>query len=158
MKHIKKIAATAVALSLLAGAGLVQAQQAPKPEQLIKTRQSSFQLVAWHVGRVKASLDGTYNKDDVQRSANAIAAIANSGLGGLFAPGSESGNGWHNTTAKPEAFKDTAKFGQYGAAFAKEASALASVNAGGDVAAIKAQFANLQKTCKTCHDDFKNKE
>ena len=38
------------------------------------------------------------------RSANVIAAIANAGLGGLFARGTESGKGWHDTTVKGEAF------------------------------------------------------
>jgi len=80
--------ATAIAL---AAAGSALAQQAPKPENLIKWRQSAFQVVAWNSGRIKSSLDGGYNKDQVLRSANAIAAIANAGLGSLFAPGTETG-------------------------------------------------------------------
>ncbi|SFV17425.1 c-type cytochrome [Pseudoduganella namucuonensis] len=158
MKHIKKIAATAVALAILAGSGAAIAQQAPKPEQLIKWRQSAFQVVAWNTGRIKASLDGTYNKDEVQRAANSIAAIANGGLGALFAAGTEQGKGWHDTTAKPELFKDGKKFGELGASFGKEANDLAAIAGNGDVAAIKAQFAKLQRTCKGCHDDFKNKD
>ena len=41
----------------LAGAGTALAQQAPKPENLIKWRQSAFQVVAWNSGRIKSSLD-----------------------------------------------------------------------------------------------------
>ena len=147
-----------VAVTLLAAAGASLAQQAPKPEQLIKWRQSAFQVAAWNTGRIKASLDGQYNKDEVQRAANTLAAIANGGLGGLFAPGTEQGKGWHDTSAKPELFKDGARFAQLGADFGKETTELARLAGGGDVAALKTQLAKVQKTCKSCHDDFKAKD
>lgn len=141
----------------LAAAGTALAQQAPRPENLIKWRQSAFQVVAWNSGRIKASLDGGYDKTQVLRSANAIAAIANSGLGSLFAAGTETGKGWHDTTVKPDAFADSAKFAERGGEFAKESNELVRlVSAGGDAGAVKDQFARLQKTCKSCHDDFRN--
>ncbi|MES2263757.1 MAG: cytochrome c [Pseudomonadota bacterium] len=158
LQRLKKFIAPTLALAILASSASVLAQQAPKPEALIKWRQSAFQVVAWNAGRIKTSIEGQYNKDEVQRAANSIAAIANGGLGALFAPGTEQGKGWHDTTAKPELFKDTKHFGELGASFGKEASELASVANGGDVAAIKAQFAKLQRTCKACHDDFKAKD
>ena len=156
--RFNKILAPALAAALLAASVGALAQQAPKPENLIKWRQSAFQVIAWNTGRIKASVDGQYNKDEVQRAANTIAAIANSGLPGLFAAGTEQGKGWHDTSAKPEAFKDPKHFGDLNAAFAKEAGELAGVAGGGDLAAIKAQFGKLQRTCKSCHDDFKAKE
>lgn len=155
---MKKILTPSLAAVLLAASFGATAQQAPKPEQLIKWRQSAFQVVAWNTGRIKASVDGQYNKDEVQRAANAIAAIANSGLGALFAPGTEQGKGWHDTSSRPELFKDPKRFGELSAAFGKEASELATVAGGGDLAAIKAQFGKLQRTCKSCHDDFKSKD
>jgi len=145
--------------AVIAGASLSAfAQQAPKPETLIKSRQSSFQLVAWHSSRIKASLDGQYNKEEVQRAANTIAAIANSGLGTLFPPGTEQGKGWHDTTAKPELFKEGKRVSDLTAEFAKHATELARVAASGDAAQVKAQYANLNKTCKACHDDFRVKD
>jgi cytochrome c556 len=157
-KSLKSLFVPAAVIAVIAASASAFAQQAPKPENLIKWRQSAFQVVAWNSGRIKASLDGQYNKDEVQKAANVIAAVANSGLGSLFAPGTEQGKGWHDTTAKAEAFKDTKHFGELGANFAKEANALASVAGGGDVAAIKTQYGALTKTCKACHDDFKSKE
>ena len=157
-QRLNQLLAPALALALVASAASVLAQQAPKPENLIKWRQSAFQVVAWNAGRIKASLEGTYNKDEVQRAANTIAAIANSGLGGLFAPGTEQGKGWHDTSARPELFKDGKHFAELGASFGKEANELASLAGGGDVAALKTQFGKLQHTCKACHDDFKAKE
>jgi cytochrome c556 len=141
----------------LAATGAAFAQQAPKPENLIKWRQSAFQVVAWNSGRIKASLDGGYNKDQVLRSASVIAAIANSGLGSLFAAGTETGKGWHDTTAKPEAFTNNARFAELGGEFARDSNDLVRVVSGGaDAAAVKDQFGKLQKTCKSCHDDFRN--
>jgi cytochrome c556 len=155
---LKKTIAPVLAVALLAGSAGALAQQAPKPEQLIKWRQSAFQVIAWNTGRIKASLDGQYNKDEVQRAANTLSAVANGGLGALFAAGTESGKGWHDTTAKAETFSNQARFGVVGADFGKETAELARLSAGGDVAALKAQLAKVQKTCKSCHDDFKAKD
>jgi cytochrome c556 len=157
-KRLKPIAATVLAIGALAAAATAVAQQAPKPEQLIKWRQSVYQVVAWNTGRVKANVEGTYNKEDVIKASNAIAAIANSGLGALFVPGTETGKGWHDTAAKPEIFKDGAKVGELAGNFSKEATELAKVAQAGDVAVVKAQLGKLQRTCKACHDDYKAKE
>jgi cytochrome c556 len=155
MKPIPKFLCLASLACVVAGSA--GAQQAPKPEALMKWRQSAFQVVAWNSGRIKASLDGGYNKDQVLKSAAVIAAIANSGLGSLFAAGTESGKGWHDTTARPELFSNTAKFAELGGAFGKESSELVRlVSSGADAAAVKDQFGKLQKTCKSCHDDFRN--
>jgi len=159
MKPIPKSLRLAGLAGAVAGvvASSALAQQAPKPETLIKQRQSSFQVIAWNSSRIKADLDGTYNKDQVLKSANVIAAIANSGLGGLFAPGSESGKGWHDTTAKPELFTNGSHFAELGGAFARESTELVRVVASGaDASAVKDQFGKLQHTCKSCHDDFRN--
>ncbi len=157
-KHLKTITVALLAASVLAGTVTAQAQQAgPKPEQLIKWRQSAYQVLAWNTGRVKANVDGTYNKEDVIKAANLIAAVANSGLGALFATGTETGKGWHDTAAKPELFTDK-KAGEVAAAFNKEANELAHVAQSGDVALIKAQLGKLQSTCKACHDDYRRKD
>ena len=149
----------AVTTLAIAAASLTAiAQQAPKPEQLIKWRQSAYQVVAWNTGRIKASLDGQYNKDEVAKAANTIAAIANTGLGALFPPGTEQGKGWHETAVKPELFQDGKKVGEYAANFSREATELAKVAAVGDPAAVKDQYAKLTRTCKSCHDDFRAKD
>jgi cytochrome c556 len=148
----------AAATCLAVCAGSVVAQQGPKPETLIKWRQSAFQVVAWNSGRIKANLEGTYNKEDVIKAANTIAAVANSGLGSLFPPGTEQGKGWHDTSAKPELFKNLPHFAELGSNFNKEAAELVKVASNGDAAAVKEQFGKVSKTCKACHDDFKSKE
>ena len=155
MKHFAKPLVLALAFAVSAGA---LAQQAPKPENLIKWRQSAYQVLGWNSARIKANVEGQYNKDEVIKAANSTAAIANSGLGALFAPGTEQGKGWHDTAAKPELFTDGKKAGELAGNFAQEANELAKVAATGDAAAVKAQFGKLSRTCKACHDDFKKKD
>lgn len=156
-KSLKLIASAVLTVGALAATATAIAQQAQKPEQLIKWRQSAYQVLAWNTGRVKANVDGQYNKEDVIKAANTIAAIANSGLGTLFPAGTETGKGWHETSVKPELFTDK-RAGELGANFTKEANELAHVASLGDLAAIKAQLGKLQASCKACHDDFRKKD
>jgi cytochrome c556 len=158
MKTTLTRALTAVlAVAALGAAANAQAQQAPKPEQLIKWRQSAYQVLAWNAGRIKANVDGTFNKDEVVRAANALAAVSSAGFGFLYAPGTETGKGWHETAAKPEIWTDK-KCGEIAGNLTKETAELARVAALGDVATIKAQLAKVQGTCKSCHDDFRKKD
>ena len=131
MKPISKLLCLASLAGVVAGSAV--AQQAPKPEALIKWRQSAFQVVAWNSGRIKASLDGGYNQDQVLRSANVIAAIASSGLSSLFPAGTETGKGWHDTTIKGEAFANPARFAELGGEFARESAELVRVAVVGEV-------------------------
>ncbi len=151
MKFNKLVVATfAVGLSTA-----TLAQSIGKPEDQIRWRQSVMQTLGWSMGRIKANLEGTYNKDQVVQAANTIQALANSGSGALFAPGTDKGKGWHDTEVKPELFSNSTKLKEVGGAYNKEANELAKVAATGDAAAVKTQFGNLGKTCKGCHDEFR---
>ena len=147
---------TLAALILASVAGSVLAQQALKPEEMIKTRKAAYSFMAWNMGKIKANLDGTFNKDQVVASANAVAAVANSGLGALFGPGTDKEVGGEKTRVKPEFFQQQDKAREVAMNFNKEANELAKVAATGDQAAIQAQFGKTGGTCKACHDSFRN--
>lgn len=151
----KKIAVAALAIGL---SSATLAQSIGKPEDQIRWRQSVMQTLGWSMGRIKANIEGTYNKDQVIQAANTIQALANSGSGALFAPGTDKGKGWHETEVKPELFTNTAKLREVGSAYNKEANELAKVAAAGDAAAVKTQFGNLGKACKACHDEFRKEQ
>jgi cytochrome c556 len=155
MKPLLKLLMAASFASLAASAPVL-AQQAAKPEQLIKWRQSAYQTIGWNSARIKAAVDGAYNKEEVIKAANTIAALANSGLGGLFVPGTETGKGWRDTTVKPALFTDRAHVTELSNNFSKEANELARLAQAGDPAAVKEQFGKLSRACKGCHDDFRN--
>ena len=138
----------------LAGTAVAQV----KIDDAIKYRQSGYGFMAWNMGRIKANVEGQFNKEEVIKSANAIQAIANSGMGALYLPGTDKGTGWEKTRVKPAFFTDKEGVTKVAMAFNKEANEMAKVAATGDVAAIKEQFGKLGETCKGCHDDFKAKK
>ncbi|MBS1190107.1 MAG: Cytochrome c, class [Rhodocyclaceae bacterium] len=148
---MKRKVAVALAAVTLAGTAFAQA----RPENLIKWRQSGYTFMAWNMTRIKANVEGQFNKDEVLKAANAIQAIANSGMGALYAPGTDKGKGWKETEAKPELFTDKEGVGKVAMAFNKEANELAKVAASGDAAAVKAQFNKVGETCKSCHEKFR---
>ena len=78
-------AKTLLSILALAVAGTASAQM--KPEDAIKWRQSGYAFMAWNMSRIKANVEGTYNKEEVMKAANAIQAIANSGMGALYLRG-----------------------------------------------------------------------
>ncbi len=143
-----------LATSLVAGTAVAEV----KPEEAIKYRQSGYGFMAWNMGRIKTNVEGgNFNKDEVVKAANAIQAIANSGMGALYLPGTDKGTGWEKTRAKPEMWTEKEKLGKAAMAFNKEANEMAKVAASGDAAAIGSQLGKLGGTCKGCHDDFKIK-
>lgn len=145
-----------VALMLTSFAGAVLAQQALKPEEMIKTRKAGYGFMAWNMGKIKANLEGTYNKEQVIAAANVVAATANSGMGALFGPGTDKEVGGQKTRVKPEFFKEQDKVKELAMAYIKEANELQKVAAGGDAAAVKVQFGKTGESCKACHEKYRN--
>ncbi len=143
----------ALLATTLAGSALAQV----KPDDAIKYRQSGYAFMAWNMGRIKMNVEGNYNKDEVIKAANAIQAIANSGMGALYLPGTDKGTGWEKTRAKSNIWTDKEQLGKVAMEFNKEANEMAKVAQTGDAAAVGAQLGKLGGTCKGCHDDFKAK-
>lgn len=129
-----------------------------KPEDAIAYRQAGYKFMAWNMGRIKMNVEGQYNKDEVIQAANAIQAIANSGMGKLYLPGTDKGKGFHDTKVKPELFTDKEGVGKVGKAFNEAANEMAKVAVTGDAAAVKAQFGKLGESCKGCHDNYRIKD
>ena len=66
---------------------------APRPETLIKWRQSAFQVIAWNAARIKSGLEGRYDRAEMRSAAEALAAVASAGLADLFPPATSAGKG-----------------------------------------------------------------
>ncbi|WP_144821974.1 c-type cytochrome [Marinobacter piscensis] len=127
-------------------------------EDQIETRQSAFTFAAWNMGKIKAqAVDGAvaYNEQQMLSAANAIASVANSGLSALFGPGTALDEN-DDTRLKPEFFDKPDRAREVAINFAQQASKLQEIAANGaDKAAIAAQFSEVGKSCKACHDDFR---
>ncbi|MFZ4537800.1 c-type cytochrome [Propionivibrio sp.] len=145
-----------IAVLVLAGVASASfAQQTLKPEEMIKFRKAGYSFMSWNMGKIKANLDGTFNKDQVIAAANLVAATANSGMGALYAPGTDKDVAGEKTRLKSEFFQQPDKVKELAMNFSKEANELAKVAATGDVAAIKAQFGKTGGACKACHEEFR---
>jgi cytochrome c556 len=150
----RMVQALVVAMALIVSPWVL-AQSAPRPEALIKWRQSAYQVIAWNSGRIKSALAGQFVPAEVQSAANALAAVANSGLSGLFAPGTEHGKGWRETTARDVVFSDARQFRALIDEFARESNTLAHVAGTGDRNAVNEQFLKVAQSCKACHDKYR---
>ncbi len=155
MSYVSTRLALGICAAALAGSALAADL---KPEEQIETRQAGYTFMAWNMGKIKANLDGTYDAKQVAAAANVIAAIANSGMGALFGPGTDKDIGNVRTRAKPELFQNMPEVGKLAGNLVAAADNLAKVAATGDAAAVKTAFGDVGKSCKACHDKFRAKE
>ena len=150
-----------IALALLLSTATMAAHAGQAEDQQVKFRQSAYSFAAWNCSKIKSQVvehPETYNKDQIIAAANAVAAVANSGLGALYGSGTDQATGWKKSRLKPEFFDKQDEAKKQALSFVKESNELAKVAEGGDVAAIKAQFGKLGETCKSCHDSFRVKD
>jgi cytochrome c556 len=142
-------------LTALAVAGaFATAAHAQSPDRQIKYRQGILQGMGWHMGVLGAMAKGErpYDKDVAARSAKFVNDLAAMPWDG-FGPGSDAGA---PTKAKPEIWKDKAKFDKLGKDLQVETAKLASA-AGGGLDALKGAVGTTGKACSNCHDDFRAK-
>ena len=105
--------------------------------------------------KINANLEGEFDAKQVQAAANAIAGIANSGMGALYGPGTDKDIGSVKTRVKPELFTDKEEVGKVAKAFNTAANELAKAAATGDKEAVKKAFKDTGASCKGCHDKFR---
>jgi cytochrome c556 len=151
---------TKISVTLLLATTATAALAGPIEEQ-IRFRQSAYSFAAWNVAKIKNQVvdhPETFNKDAVAAAANAIAAVANSGLGALYGEGTDKGVGWKQTRLKPEFFQKKEEVTVAANTFNEAANELAKVAATGDINAIKTQFGKVTESCKGCHDLTRIKE
>ncbi|MBW7656871.1 cytochrome c [Hydrogenophilus thermoluteolus] len=154
MKRIAMI----TALTLCAAAAHADAL---KPEEKVKFRQASYTTMAWNMGKIKAMVvDGTmpFSQTQVSAAANVIAAIANSGMGALYSPDTLGVVGFKKSRLKENFFQEQDEVRKIATNFVEQANKLAEVAAMGDKDEIKAQFGEVGKACKACHEKFREEE
>jgi cytochrome c556 len=130
---------------------IVAQAQFARPTDAIKYRQSAYSLIGTHFGRLGAMANGKVPFDAKVAAENAALVATLARLpGAAFPPGTETGG---NTRAKPEIWKDTAKFN---AAYEKMVAETAKLPAAaGDAGSLKTAFGAALQTCKDCHEAFR---
>ena len=109
-------------------------------------------LQSQHFGRVAAMANGRVPFDAAAAAANSelVATISKLPWAG-FDPGTEGGK------AKPDIWKEQAKFKELSDKLQADTEKLAAAAKGGNLDAIKAQVAATGETCKSCHDTFRSR-
>ena len=123
-----------------------------KYEDAIKYRQSNFSVMATHFSDIGAMVKGDKAFDAKAAQANADVVVMLSGLPWVaFGPGTEGGK------AKPAVWKEMDKVRSGAQDLARAAADLKTATASGQLDNVKRAFAATQKTCKSCHDSYKDK-
>jgi len=126
--------------------------QFAKAEDAIRYRQSAMFIQSQHVGRLGAMASGRapYDASAALASAEVVVQISRLPWAG-FAPGTEGGK------AKPEIWKEPAKFKELNERLMADTDKLLVAAKAGNLDALKAAMGPLGETCKTCHDTFRTR-
>lgn len=138
----------------LAAAGIAVAQNSA-PDRAIKFRQGVLNAMNWNMRFMNATIKGQrpYNKDDFLARAVYVDQLAHMPWEG-FIPGSDKGA---PTRARPELWKEEAKFKEYEDKLMMETAKLVTAARSGDLNQVKSPFADVDRACDSCHDDFRSK-
>lgn len=128
--------------------------QFAKPEDAVKYRKAAFTVMSAHTQRLGQMAQGKVPFDAKIASENAeiVADLAKLPWA-AFGEGTETAD----TKAKPEVWKQGAKFKEIADKLQADTTKLAAAAKTGKEDAFKAAFTAAAGNCKSCHDDFKNK-
>lgn len=150
---MKAISTLVLASAALGFAGAASAQFA-KTDDAIKYRKNALFVMQQHYARIGAMVGGKVPFDAKAAADNAAIAESMSRLPwSAFGEGTDLGD----TKAKPEIWKEQAKFKQAADKMQSEMSKLAAAAKTGNLDSIKTAFNATSGTCKACHDDFRAK-
>lgn len=139
---------TAVAISFSTTASA----QFQKPEDAVKYRQSALTVMANHFGRIGAMVNGRapFDAKAAQDSAHVVATLSSLPWAG-FTANTES----LKSRAKPEIWKEQAKFKDASDKLVAEVAKLEAAAKTGNLDTIKTAFGAVGGSCKACHDAFR---
>ena len=126
--------------------------QFAKPEDAYKYRAAVMTLQNAHLGRINAQLRAP--SPNLQTIAeNAVLLDTFNRL--FYTAFPEGSDMVANSRAKPELWKNQAKFKEYADRLNGDVAKLVAASKSGDLAATRAGFQSTAAACKACHDDFR---
>ncbi len=128
--------------------------QFDKVEDAVEYRQASLSVLGTHFHRIGEVVKGDkpYDKAALENDAAVIEMMSKLPWS-AFPEGSIVGD----SKAKPEIWTQQDKFKSDADKMQAEVAKLSAAAKSGDLAAIKTAFGSTAKSCKACHEDFKNK-
>ena len=146
-------AATAAAAANSAAAVAVAPVSGQAAKRVMHERHEGMEAIGKANKALRRQLDSASpDLAAVRQSTARIADLAQKSLR-WFPPGTGPDVG--KTGAKPAIWENPQDFAAKGNDFHRAAQALNAAAAGNDIAAIKARFGDLGKSCKACHDKYR---
>lgn len=145
---LRHLAALPLCIAVAAGAWA----ETSRYEEPIRYRKAVMTMVKRHYDLVSGMAKGTLpmNAEALNRNADYLDMLAHVMLDG-FVAGSHEGE----TRAKPEIWKQWKDFRGLVEKFQADAARLKELARSGKSDQLKPAVAEMTKTCKSCHDDFK---
>ena len=145
-----------LAVTTVAGlaVSLPAAAQFQKPEDAVKYRQSAMFVLANHFGRIGAMVNGRAPYDAAAANANAeiVATMSKLPFVGFVEGTSSTEKGKSNA----KIWSDRAKFDAGAKKMQDEVGKLVAAAKTNNLDTLKAAFGEVGKTCKGCHDEYRN--
>lgn len=153
MQKVSKMT-RALALVLSIGISGIASAEMSREDQSIKVRKGAYSMIAWYYGSMMRMMKGVTPYDQVQFARNAeVLAFLSELPKDAFIHGSDKGD----TKARIEIWTHPQEFRQANEQLEAEAAKLAELSKAGDMEVLKAQLTKVQRSCKACHEDFKNR-
>lgn len=126
--------------------------QFQKPEDAIKYRKSSLSVMGTHFTRLGAMANGRapYDAKLAADNAEVLETLAKLPWA-AFGPGTDQGD----TRAKPEIWREPAKFNDAATKMQTEVGKLVVAARSGNLDQLKAAFGPAAQSCKACHDAYR---
>lgn len=141
-----------LASMLIAALAVPAHAQFAKPEDAVKYRKASLTVLGTHFGRLGAMASGRvpYDAKAAADNADVIATVAKLPWA-AFGEGTDKGE----TRAKPEIWKESAKFKDAADKAQAELGKVVAAAKTGNLDALKAAMGPAGSSCKACHDNFR---
>jgi cytochrome c556 len=150
---MNKAILTLIAIGMSALSFSASAQFA-KPEDAVKYRKATFTVMSAHTQRLGQMAQGKVPFDAKIASENAEVVAEMAKLPwAAFGEGTETAD----SKAKPEIWKQGAKFKDIADKLQADSTKLVAAAKSGKEDAFKAAFSAAAGNCKSCHDDFRSK-
>lgn len=144
---------TLVACTAIAGISFTAPAMADADGE-INYRKSVMKSVGGHMNAIVSIMKGqTGNASNLTAHTEGLAALSTI-TGSLFPAGSDFGD----TTALPAIWEKPAEFANALKMFQDAAANINAAAMSGDMAAVGAAFGEVGKSCKNCHENFREKK
>lgn len=151
----KKLSVLAFTLAIAGAAAPAFAQQQyAKAEDAVHCRRGAFTLLGYHFGSLGAMVQGKVPFNSAQAAIDGdVIAIASKLPFHAFVEGSDKGQ----TGAKPEIWKEQAKFTDLRDKMQAEVAKVSAAAKSGNLDNLKAVFGAAGQSCKNCHDNYRRR-